>query len=88
MCVPVLLAAGPPSVPASPSSLHQQSEEERGAPARPEDLCPPAAAAALPGLGYGRPQHLHTLLPSAAAAGQSPWAVALLWLRVKSKRLY
>lgn len=68
MCVcPV---AGPPAVPASSSCLHQQSEEERGAAAGPEELRPPAAAAALPGAQHGHLQHLHTLLPSAAASGQ------------------
>ncbi|CAJ1069455.1 protein transport protein Sec24C isoform X1 [Xyrichtys novacula] len=59
---------GPPSVPASSSRLHQQSEKERGAAAGPEELHPPAAAAALSGAQHGHLQHLHTLLPSAAAS--------------------
>lgn len=62
-------AAGPPSVPASSSCLHQQSEEERGAAAGPENVCPPAAAAALPGAQHGHLRHLHALLPPAAASG-------------------
>ena len=72
----VCRVAGPPSVPASTSCLHQQSEEERGAAAGPEELHPPAAAAALPGARHGHMQHLHSLLPSAAASGQCP----PLWL--------
>lgn len=63
-------AACPPSVPASSSCLHQQSEEKRGAAAGPAELRPPAAAAALPGAPHGHPQHLHTVLPSTAASGQ------------------
>lgn len=73
-------AVGPPSVSASSSCLHQQSEKERGAAARPKNLHPPAAAAAVPGAQYGHLQHLHTLLPSAATSGQ--YQQRSVWLKL------
>lgn len=71
-CSPAICpAAGAPPTPPSASCLHQQSEEERRPAVGPEDVRPPASAAAVPGARHGRPLRLHTLLPSAAPSGAS-----------------